>query len=125
MILGTGIDLVETERFQYWLENPELLERYFNPEEIRYIHSKGQERVPSLAVRYAAKEAFGKALGTGLRGMALKDIEVVVTEGSPRLALYGRAREIFEKRGGKEVFLSLSHEKSFSLAQVIITGKEL
>jgi holo-[acyl-carrier protein] synthase len=121
VIKGTGVDIVDIERIRNWLNKEILLMRYFSREEIDYIQSKGKNAAASLAARFAAKEAFGKALGTGLKGIALKDIEVVLDpRGKPDLLLRGSASRALEYNGGGVVFLSLSHDSTLSIAQVII-----
>ena len=83
--------------------------------------AKGRMLAASLAARFSAKEAFGKALGTGLKGIALKDIEVALDEhGKPDLVLRGSAEEALKQSRGGRVFLSLSHDATFAIAQVII-----
>jgi len=121
MIKGTGIDLVDIHRIKGWLEKDELLQRFFSENEIRYVRSRGSSAAASLAARFAAKEAFGKALGTGLKGITLKDIEVFLDErGRPELILRGSAQAALRENGGGRVFLSLSHDSALSIAQVII-----
>ncbi|MDR3201221.1 MAG: holo-ACP synthase, partial [Spirochaetales bacterium] len=71
---------------------------------------------------FAAKEAFGKALGTGLAGFELKDVEVFRAEGRPELRLSGGAQEALKNLGGEKVFLSLSHEADIAAAMVVIEG---
>ncbi len=125
MILGTGLDIIDVNRIKPWLENAALLERYFSKEEIAYVRTRGAGAASSLAVRFAAKEAFGKALGLGLGGFALKDIEVCHDEkGCPRLVVRDRALKALKECGGGRIFLSLSHDASFGAAQVIIEEKE-
>jgi holo-[acyl-carrier protein] synthase len=121
VILGTGIDIVDNERIKKWLDDDQMLKRYFSSDEIAYVRSKKKSAAASLAARFAAKEAFGKALGTGLHGISLKDIEVIPDiHGKPDLKLRGSALQAFEESGGGKVFLSLSHDSVFSIAQVII-----
>ena len=121
MILGTGIDIVDNERIKKWLDDDLILERYFSTDEIAYVRGRKKSAAASLAARFAAKEAFGKALGTGLHGISLKDIEVISDiNGKPDLMLRGSALRVFEECGGGKVFLSLSHDSVFSIAQVII-----
>ena len=74
MILGIGIDIVKVSRFSTWANNEKLLLRFFHPEEVKYILSSDKNREETIAARFAAKEALGKALGTGLRGFSLRDI---------------------------------------------------
>lgn len=124
MILGLGIDLVQVSRFDHWLSRPGLLERYFYPDEINDIRNKGSEAVLSLAGRFAAKEAFGKALGTGLRKLALRDIQVINDKmGKPDIRLHKTAEQLFQENGGERILLSLSHERDQAVAIVIIEGE--
>ncbi|UTC87398.1 holo-ACP synthase [Treponema denticola] len=123
MILGLGIDIVEVSRLEKWLNDKKLLERFFNKEELEYVLSKRDGAAPSLAVRFAAKEAFGKALGTGLAGIELKDIAVVNDKiGRPFLKLFGTALQALKEKGGASIHLSLTHEKTTAAAVVIIEG---
>ena len=123
MILGLGIDIVEVSRLEKWLNDKKLLERFFNKEELEYVLSKGDGAARSLAVRFAAKEAFGKALGTGLAGIELKDIAVVNDKtGRPFLKLFGTALQALKEKGGADIHLSLTHEKTTAAAVVIIEG---
>ncbi len=125
MILGIGLDIVETGRVESWLGNKRLLNRYFSREEIQYVLARGAGAAASLAARFAAKEAFGKALGRGLAGLNLRDIEVCPDQrGRPRLVLRETALEALKACGGGEVFLSLSHENSLAAAQVIIEEED-
>jgi len=121
MIKGTGIDLVDIRRIESWLEREDLLKRFFSDSEIAYVRTKGSSAAASLAARFAAKEAFGKALGTGLKGITLKDIEVSLDQrGKPELILRGSARTALLENGGGRIFLSLSHDATLSIAQVVI-----
>lgn len=123
MILGLGIDIVEVSRLEKWLNDKKLLERFFNKEELEYVFSKGDGAARSLAVRFAAKEAFGKALGTGLAGIELKDIAVANDKtGRPFFKLSGTALQALKEKGGASIHLSLTHEKTTAAAVVIIEG---
>ena len=123
MILGIGIDVVHVYRLKRWEKIPGLLRRFFHEDELRVALPKGEAGILSLAARFAAKEAFGKALGTGLHGFSLKEIAVMNDElGKPHLHLYGRAQESLERLGGSNVFISLSHERDNALAMVVIEG---
>ncbi len=123
MILGIGIDVIQVERIRRWATIPGLYERYFHPQELEMARRNGQNAVLSLAARFAAKEAFGKALGTGLYGIQLRDINVVNDpHGKPELVLEGRALEIFRQLGGKKVHVSLTHEEDYALAMVVLEG---
>ena len=119
MILGIGTDLVENQRLRAWLNQPRLLAKYFTSNEMSDI-SSSTDPAASLAARFAAKEAFGKALGTGLHGFLLKEIETLRgSGGKPELVLTGAARAALDARGAR-AHLSLSHEAAYSLAFVVL-----
>ena len=121
VIAGIGIDIVHVSRIERWMGIPGLIERYFHPLEIAAATSRGSGRALSLAARFAAKEALGKALGTGLARMKLKDIHVKNNHnGKPFIFLEGTALEHFEKSGGGIVHCSLTHEGENAVAMVII-----
>jgi len=121
VIKGLGIDIVNVKRMEHWPEVEGILTRFFHPAEIKSVKQKGQSSVLSLAARFAAKEAFGKALGTGLQGMKLTDIEVVNNHnGKPDIILHGTAEDAFTRNGGGVIHLSLTHEKEAAVAVVII-----
>ncbi len=123
MILGIGIDIVRVGRLSSWLDDRGLLTRYFHPEEIDAVYSRGSGRAFSLAGRFAAKEAFGKALGTGLMHFNLGEVQVRNDElGKPDVVLHGRALEAFERMGGTAVFCSLAHERDNAVAVIVIEG---
>ncbi|MFP4382948.1 MAG: holo-ACP synthase [Spirochaetia bacterium] len=123
MILGIGIDVVQVTRFESWKNNPKLLNRYFHPEELEAALSRGRGATQSLANRFAAKEALGKAVGIGLREVRLKDIQVKNDSfGKPVIILHERALEIFRQVGGKKIHCSLAHEKDNAIAMVVIEG---
>ncbi len=122
MIIGCGIDIVRVDRFSKLLKNDTFLKRFFHPIEIEYIVKT--RRPESLAVRFAAKEAFGKALGTGLGCLTLKNICVVKTnDGRPLLEVYEDVKNRFDNCGATAIHLSLSHEKEYAIAQVILEKK--
>ena len=121
MIAGLGIDIVHVGRIQRWLSIPGLVERFFNPIEIQASYSRGSGMSLSLAARFAAKEAFGKALGTGLAEIKLKDILVRNDyNGKPEIFLERTALERFETWGGGTLHCSLTHEGENAVAIVII-----
>ncbi|MFW6252324.1 MAG: holo-ACP synthase, partial [bacterium] len=117
MIRGIGIDIVRTSRLDPWLNDEGLLARFFHPEELASVFGRGSDKVLSLAARFAAKEAFGKALGTGLMHFNLREVQVRNDElGKPDMVLYGRAREAFDAMGGVTAFVSLAHERDNAIA---------
>lgn len=122
MIVGLGIDVVEIERVRAfagrWGEPG--LSRLFTPRELAYCLAR-PDAAPSLAARFAAKEALFKALGTGWgRGGDWTDVEVVRKEGPPGLALSGRAAEAARLRDATRQHLTLSHSRSSAAAVVVL-----
>ena len=122
-VVGIGVDLVRIERFQKFLdrERHAVIERIFTVKEQEYSLSK-RFPAPHLAARFAAKEAFLKALGTGLRlGIRWQDVGVVSDElGCPSLQISGRAEELLQERGGKRAHLSYTHDGLYAVATVVL-----
>jgi len=116
--------MVRIRRLERWLITPGLLERYFAPQEITDSVSKDKSAgvsAASLAARFAAKEAFGKALGTGLAGIVLKDIIVSNRQnGRPEIRVINTAFNALEKSGANRVHLSLTHEHEYAAAVVVL-----
>ena len=126
MIIGTGIDLVNIERIEHLLSRWGALfwRRIFTESEITRCQRQAR---PSecFALRFAAKEAFLKAIGLGLReGIHWTDIEVVNDPlGKPSLSLHRRAREIFQTLGIRQALLTLSHDRPYAVAHVLLEGE--
>lgn len=122
---GLGVDLAHVPRFRRLLEDGKMavVERIFTPAERSYALAK-KDPSPYLAARFAAKEAFLKALGLGLRqGISWQEMEVTRDElGKPSLRLSGRAAEIFKERGLTRLLLSYSHDGDYAFATVILEG---
>ena len=124
MILGIGVDIVNVDRMRHWWDNPRLLHRFFHRDEIDSVLERKSGAVLSLAARFAAKEAFGKAVGTGMRSLVLKDIQVFNSHnGNPEMRVHGTALEALKKMGGKKIHLSLTHEQEAAVAMVVIEGE--
>lgn len=125
MIIGHGVDIVETARIDRLLgDHPErFLERVFTAGEQRDCQSSKRPH-EHLAARFAAKEAALKALGTGWsQGIGWTDIEVVRADnGKPSLRVTGRAGEIATELGIKRWHVSLSHIETSAIASVIAEG---
>ena len=119
-----GIDIIEINRIRKALSrNGEAFKkRVFTENEILYCEGKKNASYQSYAVRFAAKEAISKALGTGMgRGVDWKDIEVINDEyEKPHAVLNGKAKEFFDYINAKSMSLSLSHCKEYAVAQVVI-----
>ena len=117
-MLITGVDIIEIKRvekvaFSY---GDRFLKRIYTDGEIEYCRG----RAPQLASRFAAKEAVMKALGTGIRGVGWRDVEITRKRGmAPHIKLHGRAKKRASQIGLKELAISLSHSKEFAVASVI------
>ena len=117
-MLITGVDIIEIKRvekvaFSY---GDRFLKRIYTDGEIEYCRG----RAPQLASRFAAKEAVMKALGTGIRGVGWRDVEITRKRGmAPHIKLHGRAKKRAYQIGLKGLAVSLSHSKEFAVASVI------
>ena len=123
MIIGIGVDIVETKRFSGAMERSgeRFLLRLFTPDEQRYC-KRYRDPVPHFAARFAAKEAVFKALGTGwARGVTWLDVEVQ-KEGreAPKIVLHGEAQRLCAAMGVRNVHISLSHSDHWVVAMVIL-----
>lgn len=123
MIAGVGVDLVSIPRFHELMERrgEAALSRFFTESEVARCRAA---RLPaeSFAARFAAKEAFFKALGTGWGlGGRWTEVEVVsAPSGAPSLALTGRAAEAAAERGVARIHLSLTHTEETAAAFVVL-----
>ena len=121
MIRGVGLDVVHIDRMKKWSRTPGIFTRFFHPKELEDSESRGSSMHLSLAARFAAKEAFGKALGTGLAGIKLADIRVISNHnGKPDIKVYGTAAAALERSAGSILHVSLTHERDNALAMVIL-----
>jgi len=110
-----GIDIVEINRIKKAVaqRGDGFLERVYTPEEVKLYRNK----VPSLAARFAGKEAVIKALGITDKGIGLSDIEILSDEfGRPTISLYGKAVKRAQELGIKDIVISLSHSKYYAIA---------
>lgn len=123
MICGTGIDIIRVQRIEKamtkWGER--FLAKIFSPQELTYARQKKNPAI-HLAARFAAKEAFFKALGFGWAGgLRWVDVEVERSStGQPELTLKGTARTMASARGVQSILLSLSHESEYAVAHVLL-----
>lgn len=125
MIVGVGIDMVSISRLQRLLERrgERALARLFTEGEVGRCR-ESRHPPESFAARFAAKEAFFKALGTGWgRGGDWTDVEVVsARSGAPSIRLAGTARELADARGVRTVHVSLTHSDDTAGAFVVLEG---
>lgn len=122
MIAGVGTDIIEVERIAEKIcKEAGFRELVFSRNEIAYCESKGNP-FEHYAARFAAKEAFFKALGTGwLSGTAFNEIEIANDEkGKPFFKLLGNTATVIEVRQFTNISVSLTHLKSIASAIVII-----
>ncbi|MBM4330334.1 MAG: holo-ACP synthase [Deltaproteobacteria bacterium] len=127
MIYGIGIDIVQIKRIEQDLERwgERFTQKVFTPGEIDYCLKK-KTPSPNFAARFAAKEAFVKALGIGIRrGIHWKDVEVTRGPlGKPVLRLSGQALQVCAKEKIAGVFVSLTHDREYSSAIVVLEAKD-
>ena len=125
MIRGIGVDIVKVERIEKAVERwgYRFLKRVFTPAEIERCQKRARP-AQCLALRFAAKEAFAKALGLGMReGLRWRDIEVVHDNfGKPDLLLHNQAQRLLEDVEASRTWLSLSDERESALAVVVLEG---
>jgi holo-[acyl-carrier protein] synthase len=115
---GIGIDIIEIDRIKEAIENfgDKFLKRVFTDKELAYCRNRKSLKLPELAVRFAAKEAYAKALGTGLKGIRWKEIEVSNNDrGKPHISIKGKIQQ--------NIHVSLSHSRDSAVASVLIEEK--
>ncbi|MFQ6110028.1 MAG: holo-ACP synthase [Candidatus Aminicenantales bacterium] len=117
MIVGIGIDIIEVERIKKLVEkNPRFVQRIFTPQEIRYCQKKAN-RYQHYAARFAAKEAFFKALG---RRIKWKDVGLTnLSSGQPKLKIMAEEKFPFDR-----AHVSISHLSAYAAAIVILESEE-
>lgn len=124
-IIGIGIDIIEIKRIEKAMQkgSDRFRIRIFTDREVEYCEKK-RKKYQHYAARFAAKEAAMKALGTGLRkGIGFPEIELInKVSGKPELFFYGKALEILDASGGREVSVSVSHSNDYAVATVVLSG---
>ena len=122
-MLTVGVDIVELWRIKGILDRwgQRFLDRIYTTEEQAYCRG----RIPQLAARFAAKEAVMKALGTGIRGVGWRDIEVTRKRGrAPQIALHSRGSARAARMGMTQVAISISHSREYAVASVVMSIDE-
>ena len=113
-----GIDIVEIDRVEKAIARwgASFLQRVYTDSELALF----QKKTSSLAARFAGKEAVIKALGTQMKGIALREIEILADhEGKPLVRLYGNAQIQADSLGLGSLAISLSHSKEYAIAFVV------
>ncbi|MBS1250681.1 MAG: Holo-[acyl-carrier-protein] synthase [Chloroflexi bacterium] len=121
MNLSTGVDLIEIERIRQAIDRhgERFLDRIFTPRE----QAQTGGHPANFAIRFAAKEAASKALGTGIGKVRWRDIEVVsLPSGQPTLELHGNAKKVADYLGYQTWSVSLSHSREMAVAVVVVIG---
>lgn len=121
MIYGIGTDIVKIDRIKHATEKwgDSFIEKILTPDEISYCFGK-KDPYPSLAVRFAAKESLVKAIG-GEVPVKMKDIEILNDEnGRPSIKVSNKLEAFFKEKKIVRCHLSLSHEKEFGVASVVL-----
>ncbi|WP_455541973.1 holo-ACP synthase [Intestinibacter sp.] len=123
-IFGIGIDIIEIDRIEKVLERtPRFLERNFTEKEIEYFKQRNFKS-ESIAGNFAAKEAISKAIGTGIRGFKLIDIEILRDElGKPIVNIYNNLKEICISYSIRDIKVSISHSENYAVANSIIIAE--
>jgi holo-[acyl-carrier protein] synthase len=119
-VTSIGIDIIETGRIESAIKRwgKRFLNRVYTEAELEIC----QGRVPSLAARFAAKEAVMKALGTGAKGISWREIEILADgNGKPLVKLHGRAKNKAEQLNLSEFSVSLSDTNQHAVAAAIVT----
>ena len=122
-MLVAGVDIIEISRIRRVAERygRRFFRRIYTERELAYCRS----RAPQLASRFAAKEAVMKALGTGIRGVRWRDIEVVRTRGlAPTIQLHGTALARARRLGIEHLAVSLTHAQEYAAAFVVAESRE-
>ncbi len=124
VIKGFGVDIIEIDRIEQVVQRfPKFVDRIFTSKEKSYCLKKPRP-ASHFALRFAAKEAVAKALGTGINGFSFRDIEVErLKNGKPKVNLMGKARELAEKMGIEEIYLSLSFTRYNAVASCIALAR--
>ena len=122
MIRGLGCDLCAIARMEKIIQDGRFLARHYTEAECAYIRDRKMQ-AQTAAGLFAAKEAFLKALGTGLGGVALSDIEITHTAlGAPEYLINEKMREALESRGVQRLYLSISHDGDYAMATAVLEG---
>ena len=121
MILGIGTDIIEIERVRRAVSREHFRCRVFTETEQNYCESRGAQSAASYAARFAAKEAFFKALGTGI-ATNLTEVEIQNdAAGQPKIFLHGDAEILAAEKNIAQIFVSLSHSREYATAVAVLT----
>lgn len=123
MIRGIGIDLCEVSRMEEAVSHPAFYRRVLSENERAYLEKRGKRMGESAAGLFAAKEAFLKALGTGIHSLALSDVEIDHDGlGAPYYRLSSGQLVAMQLKGAKTAFLSITHDGGMAAAVCVLEG---
>ncbi len=125
MIYGIGVDLIKIDRLARVVDRygERFFKRVYTDREIAYCQSRAHQGIYQFAQRFAAKEAFSKALGVGLRqgGIRWRDVEVLPDpRGKPEIHVTGRAARLCREMGIAAMHVSLTDEDNYAVAMVVL-----
>ncbi|MFH1347633.1 MAG: holo-ACP synthase [Candidatus Margulisiibacteriota bacterium] len=122
MIKGIGIDIIEIDRIKDAVEKygENFLKKVFTEKEIKYCRRRKTYRIPELAVRFAAKEAYSKAIGTGITGFGRKNNGVKWTDIEIKNDSLGKPLILIKGKMSKNAHVSLSHSRDYAVAAVYV-----
>ena len=124
MIIGVGTDIIEIERIRRAVQSKHFKKKVFTEKEKIYCESRGLQSAASYAARFAAKEAFFKALGTGIF-TSLNEVEILNdAAGKPEIFLYGKAKSFAAELHVQKILVSLSHCRDYATAFVTLSNWE-
>lgn len=123
-VLGIGTDIIEIGRISDILRRGDkFLDRVLTSKERKHLESKGMKQ-ESVASMWCAKEAVAKALGTGIRGFEMRDVEILHDElGKPLVMLHDNAAKTAQRLGAGDISLSISHCRDYAVAMCVIERK--
>lgn len=122
-MLSVGIDIIEIDRIKKSMKRDKFLNRILGDDEYKQLKMRGFPP-QSVAGNFCAKEAFSKSVGTGFKGIRLKEIEIIRNEANkPIIKLSGNASRLYGYQGNK-FSVSISHTKSLASAVVVFTKED-
>lgn len=125
MIIGIGTDIIEIARIEKSMKAEAFMHKAFTEMEKVYFE-KRQHKAETIAGVFAAKEAVSKALGTGFRTIAVRDIEITPnTLGKPEVTLYDGAKQLAAQLGIHKIHVTISHCKEYAVAYVVVEGSTI
>ena len=123
MLAGVGTDIVEIDRIKNAFDQrSRFIEKYFTKREADYFEER-RWNASTVAGYFAAKESVAKALGSGFRSFAMKDVEILKDSlGKPSVVLHQKAKERAEQIGVRDVLISISHCRDYAVAYATAIG---